>query len=289
MSATRWDNDVDRENNRNFDQPYYKKFKDFRKLFGLSPNGMRLYEHKGIISLPRNSENNYRVATLSDAVRMCKAFELSHCGISLDDVKGLVTTDDVNQELTEYGRLEEDLSHQIIDLLEKRSRVERMERRLLDYERDPLNCQIVCDRSIYFCNLHSQDIEITDFFDDASAWWKASPFVTAGLIVSLDQTHQGIDAMHGPTVSESDAVRLNLPLTNAIHFCEKGCKYLRAFVTFPMEELPDAKTYEHAFTYAQREGLTLNADKVLHILMRCHNDNGISMRTDEVLIPIAQG
>lgn len=270
------------------ERPGYRKLKDLRGLFGLSQNGIRLYERAGIISLPRNSQNNYRSAPLADAVRMCDAFDLARYGIRLKDAGELVSTSGTDEEVARLRAFSDELDRQIMELIDKKSSLERRTYHLARYERNPLACEVTSDADLWFVHLHDQDVTIGDAYDDAVAWWRFAPFVSAGLVVSLDERGDATDAQHGPTATGAAVSRFGLPTEKATHFCVAGRRYLSGFVTFPVEELPGHATYAHLFDYARERGIPLDAGRVLHRLLRCHDEGDVPMRVDLVYIPVRE-
>lgn len=270
------------------ERPGYRKLKDLRGLFSLSQNGIRLYERAGIISLPRNSQNNYRSATLTDAVKMCDAFDLTHYGIRLKDAGKLVSSGGVGEEIDALRSRADELDREIRELIDNKASLEERAYLLMQYERNPHACEVVDDADWWFVNLHDQEVTITDGYEDAVEWWRYAPLVCAGLIVSLDGEGNGISAMHGPMATGHDVARFHLPTGHAIRACTAGRKCLAAFVSFPMEQLPTRQTYAPAFDYARNRGLTLDATRVLHRLLRCHDEDGVAMRVDRVYFPLEE-
>ncbi|MEE8716670.1 MAG: MerR family transcriptional regulator [Coriobacteriales bacterium] len=272
-------------------RPEYRKLKDLRGLFSLSENGFRLYERAGLVRPYRNEDNGYRVATLSDAVQMCNAFNLTHYGIPLKVVHGLITDGDVAGELGELNDVDAALNRQLQELVAKKVHLEWDLHALGAYTRDPLGCAVVTDVDLYYIDLHTQRVEINrDNYDDAVEWWRHAPFVGAGLIVTLGDgpSAETSDVSHGPVVTEDDALRLRLPLSRAVHFCRRGHGYVRGFVRFPVETAPSRDAYAHILSYAEDRGLHLDASRVLHRLLRFRDVDGTAMRLDEAYVPLAE-
>lgn len=266
--------------------PVYMHIKDLRTLLGLSENGFRFYETKGIIKPFRDEDNGYRVMYLSDGLRLFDAYGLTRFGLSIKQA------DDVLSGSTEnaIGELEgrsQDMSQELQRLLAQKEQLDRLIRILREYEQDPGRCVVTDSASLVFLPVHYQDMSLNrEAYNDGPSWWKAAPLVNAGLLVTLGSDRGGIDGAHGPTTSERVAQQWQLPMDHAIRFCHPGEKYLRFYTKYPAGELPRPDDYMHAFVYLATHGLEIKGDQVMHRMLRHVVENGTPMRLDETFMPV---
>ncbi|MBB3109513.1 putative AdoMet-dependent methyltransferase [Paenibacillus phyllosphaerae] len=67
------------------------KINELAQRLRLTPRAIRLYEAKGLLSPSRNTDNGYRSYTESDAWRLQTISSLREMGISIPDIKSLLT------------------------------------------------------------------------------------------------------------------------------------------------------------------------------------------------------
>lgn len=267
--------------------PVYSRLRDFQKHFGLSRSGMRLYEEAGIFTPPRDSSNNYRVISMSNGVRMSLALAYARYGIRLKDAGRLVSDCDDEDEIALLQECDDELNREALRLIAKRARLEEHIHHLLRFKNNPRACEFVEGCDFYVLDVLSKDMKYNDNQQHAGAWWANAPFVTGGLIVTLDAEGNGVEMVNGPLTTGGDVHRFNLPAESAIHFCAPQRRYLTGYITFPSEAFPTCETYAHLFAYAGDSGIALDASQVLHRLLRCRDVDGVPMRSDVVYLPVA--
>lgn len=268
------------------EKPVYGKLKDIRELFGLSPNGFRLYEREGLVSTTRNADNDYRIASLGDGVLLCNAFSMTHYGISLQQTHRMLDGI-LEDQISTLDAMNASMDRELRLLMAKKIHLEERLRALNEYARDPFACSVTDSASIGFIRLHGQDMRFDyEVYEDCKVWWQAAPLVDAGLIVLVDEHGNARHVDHGPCAGRGASLMYGLPMRYATSFCQEGKRYLHAYAYFCVEKLPTAETYEHMFAYMDMHGLALQGEEILHRLLRHETREGLAMRLDEVYLPL---
>lgn len=268
-------------------RPVYGNLKFIRGLFSLSENGFRLYERAGLVHPGRNEENGYRVASLSDGVLLCNAFNLTHLGFSLNDASRLLSSATIDDQLLAFEDLDAELGEQIEKMSRQRKHLEHRIRLLTEYIGNPRRCRMPNDREMLFVPLHRQDMSgIEGTYEDCVVWWQASPMVDAGLVVFLDERLRCTEVLHGPVASAKTAALMGLPTERAMRFNSDNRPCIHAYVSFPAEEMPDETVYAHIWDYLSDNGLEFTGGQILHRLLRHQFVDGVAMRHDEVFVPV---
>ncbi len=268
------------------ERPVYGKLKDIRELFGLSPNGFRLYEREGLVSTTRNADNDYRIASLGDGVLLCNAFSMAHYGISLQRTHCMLDGT-LEDQISTLDATNVSIDRDLQLLMAKKIHLEERLRALNEYARDPLLCSVTDSANVCFIRLHGQDMHFDyEVYEDCKAWWQAAPLVDAGLIVLVDERGNACHVDHGPCAGRGASLMYGLPMRYATAFCREGTRYLHAYAYFCVEEVPTAKTYEHMLAYMEAHNLAMEGTEILHRLLRHETREGVAMRLDEVYIPL---
>ncbi|MDF3289764.1 MerR family transcriptional regulator [Streptomyces silvisoli] len=92
-------------------------------LIGVSTRTVRHYHHQGVLPEPARRPNGYREYGLRDAVRLARVRRLTELGLSLDEVRD-VLSDDLGRELGEIlAALDADLHRQEEEIRTRRGRL----------------------------------------------------------------------------------------------------------------------------------------------------------------------
>ncbi|HXV92426.1 MAG TPA: MerR family transcriptional regulator [Pseudonocardia sp.] len=92
-------------------------------LVGTSTRAVRHYHHVGLLPEPERRANGYRSYSLRDAVLLARIRRLTELGLSLTEIRGLVTDDrrtDLRELLT---KLDSDLARQEHEIRDRRARL----------------------------------------------------------------------------------------------------------------------------------------------------------------------
>lgn len=267
-------------------RPTYGKIKFLRDVFGISESGFRFYEKEGLVRSSRNTDNNYRVSTLSDGVLMCNAYSLAHYGLPMKQTKEVLLDGGVDDQIVALEKLSGSLNAQLMETAARKAHIEAELKALGEFAHDPRACSVVTDVGLCILPLHTQEIELRPGFEDSSAWWSHAPLVNAGMLVQVDDNWDTTELYHGPVADENDVVRLRFPTRHAVRFCDPSSRYLHAYITFPVEMLPSGDVFSHIRRYMKDNGLRLKERRILTRLMRYQDTEVGSIRSDEVFIPL---
>lgn len=73
------------------------KIGDLAKATGFTTKTIRYYEEVGLLPPPQRSESGYRSYSQEDAVRLLFIGKAKHIGLSLEDIRGILTLHDQRQ------------------------------------------------------------------------------------------------------------------------------------------------------------------------------------------------
>ena len=148
-------------------------------------------------------------------------------------------------------------------------------------------CALVPGEGDLFMPLHRQDMSaVEERYEQCVQWWAASPLVDAGLVVTRDADGEALEVLHGPVAPRSVACALELPCEGAIVVAPPGQLCVRGYVVFDAEGMPGAAAYRHIEDYLNTNGLAAVGDQVMHRLLRHRIVDGVSLRYDEVVVPV---
>lgn len=106
---------------------------DIAKFYGFTVETVRFYDKKGILSPPKNRNNNYRTYSKEDFITMDYIMRMRKLGISLEEIKHIVTKSNLQEVLEIMDGKDHNLEQRIAELQEQKSL-------LLDYRRKLEDC-----------------------------------------------------------------------------------------------------------------------------------------------------
>ncbi|MBR3203229.1 MAG: MerR family transcriptional regulator [Solobacterium sp.] len=260
----------------------FSKVSDLHNWLGLSENGIRLYEREGIISPKRNSTNRYRELNISDGDRMFRSRILTGYGFSVKESADLLIHCSYDEQDQAYAKKEQELSNEIISLTYKLKQMQEM-RAVMQEIRNNINACMIID-SVRYCFLPVHDQYQNKEAGNAvcSIWLSTVPSVTSTVIFDpADNTKY----LYGPSLKYADALRLQLPLEQAIDFGVQTPHLVRGFCRYSLEDNIRLENIAHLKTYAEAQGYKLSGPVMTrHILLEKISNGGFTY--DEVLIPV---
>lgn len=93
------------------------------QLFGISPDGIRLYAQKGLLNPIRNKDNRYRIFSRGDVFSMEYIMRLKAMGFSLEQIRNAICESDIDGcELMVSNRIK-DIDDEIHDLIRSKKKL----------------------------------------------------------------------------------------------------------------------------------------------------------------------
>lgn len=102
---------------------------EIASLVGVSPKTIRYYHEVGLLAEPKRTEAGYRLYTAQDLLRLQRIRRLRALGLSLDRIKEILGEPEHEHEHMLRNALEalvEELSAQVLELEERRDRLQKM-------------------------------------------------------------------------------------------------------------------------------------------------------------------
>lgn len=255
------------------------KASEMEKLFGLSPNGIKLYEKQGIIS-PERLHNDYRLYGERELMSMGYAIQLRRFGFSMQETSHLMTQEDFEGQEEAFLQRADELEREIDTLI-------RMRKTLLAsanegrYARGLLGrLEVKNSPAAYFLGLRREEQWLSkDAITQSRAWIEAySPHTFSAILLDgpyfIEEKAYTAPPQYGLYVPGAVALELGfLPSRLVTYLVPKPC-LTTAFIT-RYESPRYEKEIQMVKDYAQKEGLSLQGGGIITITKCIRDEEGL--------------
>lgn len=136
---------------------------DVAKLYGVSPDTVRLYDKKQLLVSQKNGEKGYRIYTRKDISSFEHILKLKNSGIMLNDIYEFTNNYSLSDAYSYCCKRMEDLDHEIEELQDKKIRLQALTREIRQLNEHLEEITVEYSPSIYLK-------EIRDSVEDAQKW-----------------------------------------------------------------------------------------------------------------------
>lgn len=261
------------------------KAAEMEQMFGMSPNGIRLYEKYGIIRPER--KGSYRVYGQEEMRTMGWAIQLRRYGFSMPETAQLLCGADSAEQISALRRRSDELEAEIgrLSRLRKSIRVQtgRMARAqaLLD------DCDVEEKPAMYFLGIHRNGKLVDARTDALAGEWisRYSPHLSSAALLDgpyFTGDASGLSPLYGIAVDAEVALELGLHQSEHILYLPpKPC------VVTAVRETDDLTAcIARVRAFAERQRLSLHAGGLLR-LVSCAQPGGERELTWLLWAPIA--
>lgn len=259
-------------------------------LLGVSAEGLRLYERIGILSPQRESASGYRYYDRLDITSLLRARSYQKYGFSLQEVKDLLNTDDMQFVCDSYERQEKRLEEEIL--------LRRLELRRMRQTREMLEAFPASLRQIHremrpalYRLEFMVDLELClaqEDFPLLQKWMAYAPLAFSSLRNDWEAMKSGQDVCYsGIALRAEDAMALG-----AQEIVEQGvfmpsCPCLATVVSVEGETVNCADYLAHLAAYVKENGIVVTGDPVSESLVSMNKQRNYT-RYRKVWLPIEE-
>ena len=238
------------------------KATDMERIFGMSQNGIRLYEKHGILQLERRPGSSYRQYGPEEMQAMGCGVQLRRYGFSMQETGELLGGADEAAQLRALEGREDAISREIEQLLRVRKSLRTQTRRIRQAEALMDACALEEKPAMYFLGTLRGD-EPTDgrMIDTLSQWVERyTPHLSAALLLDgpyLTRRDYRRTPLQGVAVDAEIALELGLHASGQVLYLPpKPC--VVTAVRFSMGDSLEP-AFDRVRRYAQEHGLLLHA------------------------------
>lgn len=245
------------------------------RLFGLSDEGLRMYERYGVLNPEKDTTNGYRNYTVMDMVTLLYSRMYRQCGFTLAETSHLVN----EAELPEIGRALEEKAEELEYLLSIQQRRVRMLRencRLMAVAEKNLGLCIRARRPDMYRFEIFKDGQVTDTSQVAEQlpkWVDLAPltFLSSRYVessISFGHSQDSI-CISGLGVLTEDAELLGIQESDCVHYHPaEDC--VMSFVQSDSDAL--RADMDHMLEYLSHQGLEMAGDVLVRAIVSTHHD-----------------
>lgn len=258
-------------------------------FFGLTKEGIRYYERKGIISSKRDEKTGYRYYPRDEITRLKQIRFYQSMGFSLEESQTMIVE-------TAYEQVEQRVAGKLEELTKKEAGIARMkreleaqmaalrrfERREVELLRRPctLFLERVPDEASAGARAHEQTAQARK---DEKAWIDAMP--PAMLFgMHYDRELKPVYNVFGTAISQADALRLGLPVDRAVVLPERLC--VCGSTQAPLGEKPDIA---HMVRWMRENGYRLCGDVYGALRFTYRGEDGRRWGVHDLSLPVETG
>lgn len=263
----------------------FSKVSDLRNWVGMSENGMKLYEKKGIIQPDRDAQSGYRRLNISDGDKMFRGRVLASYGFTIQEAADILQLSDFSGQYDMLGEKEDAINTEMIELSLRLQYIRGVRETMREMKQDIGACALVRPSRSFFLPVHDQYQNKAGGVDECGQWLSCVPYVTSAVVTEVESLGGYGTYWYGPVIPELHAHRFHLSLENAMCIGDKSPHYVRGFCRYPLDRNLVSADCEHIFDFAEKNGKTaFGSILTKHILLENTEDGMITY--DEILIPV---
>ena len=274
------------------------KVKNYRvgelaEYYGITPDAVRLYDRKGILSPGKNDVNNYRMYSREDFVTMDYVMRMRKLELSLDDIRSILNEDSLNDIRGVIRRHERELSSRIDDLKRKRDMLHDYEE-LLDIcierfdqidtlEMPPLICREIKEKETMAEVMESFEILNSSRMPLLSLTSKENAF-DENILESIKSVNRREEVFeYFVSVFDEDGITEQKDFPKGKFKVIPKMKYL--FAVGSVRTDIDYKDVLRVKEYAEKNHITLNGNPIFRLVANEYSSTD-SKEYMEMLIPV---
>ena len=253
---------------------------EMAQLFGMTKEGIRFMEKKGVIAASEVDENGYRYYDQDQVTQLKRVRSYRALGFSLEESLRMLNSahrdtliPDIEEKLQELEKKEQEIHEMKTLLRQQHEAAKRAIEKKAEFE-----CCVSPELIIM-----TRPRQISPEWRDRPAvngpWIRAMPYVS--MTIYIDEAG---NEWRGSSVSAEMAYRLGLPIeAEMIHLEPRQC--LHGVIESPTFEKPDM---EPVFAWAKANELTLSGEMICQLQVTYYNESGAKWSIHEVFAPICK-
>lgn len=264
------------------------KATEMEKIFGMSQNGIRLYEKSGILRLARREGNGYRAYGEEEMLAMGSGIQLRRYGFSMQEASALFN----GTEEAQLGALEarkESLEQELERLMRMRKSLRVHTARIRQAERLMDSCALEEKPAMYFLGtLRGGRAEGEDMTQGLAQWVERySPHMSAAILLDgpyLTDARYREPPLQGVAVDADVALELGLQANSRVLYLQPKTCVVTAVRFAAGDSLEPV--FERVCRFARENGHQLYAGGLIRQVM-CVRRAGKNVQTGLLYAPLA--
>jgi len=253
---------------------------EMAQLFGMTKEGIRFMEKKGVIVASEIDENGYHYFDQDQVTQLKRVRSYRALGFSLEEALRMLNSaqrntliPDIEGKLCELEKKEQEIREMKIMLKRQHEAAKRAIEQEAEFEIRESPALIFMSRP------RTVSAQWRDKPSLNGPWIRAMPYVS--MTIYIDK--QGSER-RGSSVTAADAQRLELPLDEEmVHLAPQRC--LHGVIESPTFEKPDMQP---VFAWAKAHGLTLSGEMICLLQVTYFTEEGEKWSIHEVFAPISE-
>lgn len=265
------------------------KATEMEKIFGMSQNGIRLYEKSGILRLARRKDSGYREYGPEEMLAMGNGVQLRRYGFSMQEAGALMGGSDEAEQLRALEAREEAIERDMERLMRVRKSLRTHTARIRQAERLMDSCVLAEKPAMYFLGtLRDGRAEGEDMTEGLAQWVERySPHMSAAVLLDGPYlTDEGYrkPPLLGVAVDADAALELGLyASSHMLYLPPKPC--VVTAVRFAMGDSLEP-AFERIRRFAREKGCQLHAGALIRQVL-CVRREGKNVQTGLMYAPLA--
>lgn len=265
------------------------KATEMERIFGMSQNGIRLYEKNGILHVERKADSGYRVYGAEEMLAMGCGVQLRRYGFSMQETGELLGGMDEGEQLRALEAREEALAEEIERMLRVRKSLHTQTRRIRQAERLMDACALEEKPAMYFLGTMRDGRPVDEHMvTTLSRWVDAyAPHLSAAMLLDgpyLTREDYREPPLQGVAVDADVALELGLHADRQMQYLPpKPCVVTAVRVAAGDSLEP---TFARVRNYARENGYRLYAGALIR-QVQCARRNGRNAQTGLLYAPLA--
>lgn len=265
------------------------KATQMQRIFGMSQNGIRLYEKNGVLRLERKAGSGYRLYGPEEVQAMGSGVQLRRYGFTMQETGELLGGMDEDGQLHALQAREEALTGEIERLLRVRKSLHTQTLRIRQAERLLNACVLEEKPAMYFLGTLRDGVPVDEsMIDTLSRWVDAyTPHLSAAMLLDgpyLTREDYHEPPLQGVAVDADAALELGLHASSQMQYLPpKPC-----VVTAVRMAMGDSlePVFERVRRYAQENGHRLHAGALIR-QVQCVRRGERNVQTGLLYAPLA--
>lgn len=266
------------------------RIKDVARLLGLSPETLRYYESRNLVSPGKNKDTGYRYYGVEEVNCLLDCLTYRSYDFSLDEIEKMLLEDELSDLVERYRAKELAYMHQINTLRRKAQHISQLKRKLQSIEKCRGQFSVTASLPLVFQSnrFNGEYKEGLSSAHTNRTWIKLMPYIEPTFICSKSTPADNApfdELKYGWSLSPDEAIALQLDLSPPVEYIPEGKTLYTVFSAVNEEKLL-ALLSQRIIPAALGQGYRLVGDPYGHLLCRCHR-NGRLLRYYELWLPIA--
>ena len=261
------------------------KASGMERMFGMSPNGIRLYEKQGVIR-PQREESGYRTYGATELLAMGFGMQYRHYGFTLPQTAALM---DGGDQLSVLRARTDEMELEIERMMRERKSLRTQIARAERAQHLMAACETDVKPAMYFLATRRGEQFVSDRTDEMLGDWVAryTPHLSGAMLLDgpyFSETAFSRAPMSGVAVDAEVALELGLmPSQHMTYLPPKRCVVTGVRMEDAQIDLTEPVARVRA--YAAAQGIALHSGGMIR-WVQCKRENGALMTTGLLYAPL---